>query len=158
MLLLLLLPLRLFLLSVGCCLPGSRSARAAEREAEKETGQSCVSRRGESCRRAPRTWIYGLSTARHLHGLPAVRLTANSNLLNRWSVSAGAKATASHSGESGLSVDPHVESNPDRILAFSARLFLSFLVLLSCYSSVSLMLLLCSLQEGRWRLMGLTLT
>lgn len=101
MLLLLLLPLRLFLLSVGCCLPGSRSARAAEREAEKETGQSCVSCRGESCRRTLKTWIYGLSTARHLHGLPAVRLTANSNLLNRWSVSAGAKATASHSGESG---------------------------------------------------------
>lgn len=99
--LLLLLPLRLFLLSVGCCLPGSRSAQAAEREAEKETGQSCVSCRNESCRRALKTWIYGLSTARHLHGLPAVRLTANSNLLNRWSVSAGAKATASPSGESG---------------------------------------------------------
>lgn len=30
MLLLLLLPLRLFLLSVGCCLPGSRSERASE--------------------------------------------------------------------------------------------------------------------------------
>lgn len=101
MLLLLLLPLRLFLLSVGCCLPGSRSERAAEREAENETGQSCVSCRGDSCRRAVKTWIYGLNTERHVHGLQAVRLTANSNLLNHWSISAGAKATVSHSGESG---------------------------------------------------------
>lgn len=100
--LLLLLPLRLFLLSVGCCLPGSRSERAAERRAEDETGQSCASCRGDSCRRPVKTWVYGLSTERHVHGLPAVRLTANSNLLNHWSISAGAKATVSPSGESGL--------------------------------------------------------
>lgn len=55
MLLLLLLPLRLFLLSVGCCLPGSRSRRAAEREVEKETGQSCVSCRGDSSTLAVKT-------------------------------------------------------------------------------------------------------
>lgn len=63
LLLLLLLPLRLFLLSVGCCLPGSRSERAAEREAESETGQSCLSCRGDSSRLAVKTWIYGLNTA-----------------------------------------------------------------------------------------------
>lgn len=101
MLLLLLLPLRLFLLSVGCCLPGSRSQRAAKREAENKTGQSCVSCRGDSSRLAVKTWIYGLNTQRRVHGLTAVRLTANSNFLNRWSISAGAEATISRGGEPG---------------------------------------------------------
>lgn len=101
LLLLLLLPLQLFLLSVGCCLPGSRSEGAAEREAENEIGQSCVSCRGDSCRRAVKTRIYGLNTEWLVHGLPPVRLTANSNLLNHWSISAWAKAAISHSGQSG---------------------------------------------------------
>lgn len=100
MLLLLLLPLRLFLLSVGCCLPGSRSNRAAEREEENQTGQSCDCR-GDSGRLAVKTWIYGPNTQRHVHGLTAVRLTANSNFLNRWSISAGAEATISRGGEPG---------------------------------------------------------
>lgn len=40
--LLLLLLLRLFLLSVGCCLPGKQEGIQSEREAEREAGESCV--------------------------------------------------------------------------------------------------------------------
>lgn len=87
--------------SAAACLAAGASERAAEREAENKTGQSCVSFRGVSGRRAVKTWIYGPSAQRHVHGLTAVRLTANSNLLNHWSISAGAEATISRGGESG---------------------------------------------------------
>lgn len=40
--LLLLLLLRLFLLSVGCCLLGKQEGIQSEREAEREAGESCV--------------------------------------------------------------------------------------------------------------------
>lgn len=138
-----------------------------ERDTEKEDGRCCVLFElrycGTRCRRnAVRKWILALDTELQIHGLPAVsnvdcycHSTNPLVIFNR-----GVNPPVSHGGGSGPTGR---EGGQTREALRFHTFFLSacfppFLSVRLCVSlSVSLMLLLGSLQEGCWRLMWLTL-